>query len=90
MEETGYPSNSPAHKKLLRFYENKNNKPLFSIIHLSEKIKKRGQSLQKNVNKLLDRVSLDRTLLIKEKMKCIWNDEYADRKPTASPTRSEM
>jgi len=77
IEETGYPSNTPAHKKLLRCYENKDNKPLFSIIHLSEKIKRRGQSLQKNINSLLDRVSLDRGLLIKEKMKCIWNDESA-------------
>ena len=55
------------------------------MLQTSEKIKWRGEMLNLKQKKILDRVDLDRNLLITEKMQCIWADQvekkfYTNRK----------
>ena len=45
--------------------------PIAKLIHTSEKIKRRNYSFTIKMDRLFDRVYLDRNLLIKEKIQCI-------------------
>jgi len=45
---------------------------LIKLIHASERVKFSEMKQRMDVERLLDRVELDRNLIIKEKMKCIW------------------
>ena len=44
------------------------------MIRTSDKIEKKRKKFLKDVNNLLDRSQLDRPFLLREKLKCIWND----------------
>jgi len=44
---------------------------MINLIHTSEKIKRRNHSFAVKMDRMLDRVRLDRNLLIKEKIECI-------------------
>ena len=79
------PMNNSEHRKLVKQCFNKRNEGVKNILHTSEKIKWRGEMLNLKQKKILDRVDLDRNLLIKEKMQCIWADQvekkfYTNRK----------
>jgi len=73
--DTGYPSNSPSHRKLLNSCSNKKNRNVIKLIHASERVKFNEIKQKIAVDKLLERVELDRNLIIKEKMKCIWGEQ---------------
>lgn len=47
------------------------NRPVINMIHTSEKIKRRNYVLQQRMDRLLQRIALDRQLLIKDKIDCI-------------------
>lgn len=56
-----------------KFFDDR-NKAIAKIIHTSEKIKARSVATATKLDRMLDRVDLDRSLLINEKIKSIWND----------------
>jgi hypothetical protein len=70
-DDTGYPSHSPSHAILLEECFDSHNKPIANLIHTSEKIKRHNYALDIKMERMLDRVKLDRNLLIKEKINCI-------------------
>ena len=77
--DTGYPSNSPSHRKILNSCSNRKNKSVIKLIHATERVKYNEIKQKIAVDKLLDRVELDRNLIIKEKMKCIWGEQSAPK-----------
>jgi hypothetical protein len=77
--DTGYPSNSPSHRRILNSCSDKRNRNLIKLIHTSERIKYNEIKQKLTVDRLLDRVELDRNLIIKEKMKCIWGEQELEK-----------
>lgn len=73
--DTGYPSHSPSHQELMDRCIDFNSKPVVKLLHTTEKIKKRGHAFAVKMDRMFDRVCLDRTLLIKEKIECILGSE---------------
>ena len=51
---------------------------MINLIHTSEKIKRRNHSLAVMMDRLLERVSLDRSRLVREKVRCILGDTADD------------
>ena len=45
------------------------------ILHTSERIKYRSLQTKKKLDRILDKVELDRSLRLKEKMKLLWADD---------------
>jgi hypothetical protein len=73
-DETGYPSHSPRHAQLLTNCFDTKTRPLAKLLHTSEKMKRRNLANQLKQDRMLERVTLDRSLLIREKIKCLNSD----------------
>ena len=50
---------------------------MVKLLHTTEKIKHRNKAFAVKMDRMFDRVCLDRNLLIKEKIKCILGDDSA-------------
>lgn len=59
IEETGYPNNSSEHDLLFQTIDKK-GKGLASIVHTSEKSQIRYKKSKQLLNRILDKVDLDR------------------------------
>lgn len=81
-EDTGMPHHGPEQKKLLEACFDRRNRGIANIIHTSEKIQCRKVNGSERLDRLIDRVNLDRGLLIKEKMKVIMNG--SEHKPNGT------
>lgn len=75
VEETGYPMNTKDHRRLLKQCFNRYNRPLVNMVHTSEKIKHRSFQTKKKLDRMLDKVDLDRNFKLKEKMELLWADD---------------
>ena len=51
---------------------------MINLVHTSEKIKRRNHSLALMMDRMLERVSLDRCRLIREKIRCILGQSADD------------
>lgn len=85
--ETGHPLQGLQQKQLMRKCFNKHNRAIASLIHTSEKIKHRSVMTATQLDRMLDRVDLDRSLLINEKLKSICAEPHstkssANQRPT--------
>ncbi len=56
---------------------NKKNDGLLGLIETSDKLDAKRKKFLKDINGILDRTHLDRPFVLKEKMKCIWNESSA-------------
>lgn len=63
---------------------NSHNKPIVKLLHTSEKIKRRNGTLALKMDRMLDRVTLDRNFIIKEKIQCILGPTHKNAKDDAS------
>lgn len=59
-------------KNLLEFPKNLKNKPLAKLISATEYVNKQKLNTSKKLTKLLQRLDLDRPLLLKEKLDIFW------------------
>lgn len=53
-------------------------KPLFKVLAATENIKKNKKKGFEQINKLLERMDLDRPLIFKEKFDIIWNEKLCE------------
>jgi len=77
---------TPSQKKLFKKCFTKKNRPLGNLVNTSEKIMKSKQETIRQSTRILERLDLDRPLLIKEKLFCIIADQ--DDEPPPRPNRS--
>lgn len=66
---------SVRHFKLTRDHR---NKPLFKMVGAAESISKNKRRGNQKLVMLIERLDLDRPLILKEKLDVIWNEKKAD------------
>ena len=67
VEETGHPTASPSHASLLQSLEHQ-ERPFVKLLHTSDKIRIRNFTFSQKMDKILDRVFLDRNMMIRDKI----------------------
>ena len=72
VEETGFPEQSRKHRILMRKCFDRSNKPLANIVHTAEKKVLRSHSQQERLERLMDKIQLDRNQKLREKMELLW------------------
>lgn len=66
--DTGFPLQGEKQEVLMERFFTKSTRPLANMVHITEKIKARAIMQATRLDRMLDRVDLDRGLLINEKM----------------------
>lgn len=60
------------HKSLIKQHFNSRNLPIAKLLTTTERITHNHKKINKKLNKMLDRLDLDRPLLFKEKLQTVW------------------
>jgi len=54
---------------------NRYNRPLVNMIHTAEKIKHRSVKQRQDLDRMMDKIDLDRNFKLKEKMELLWAND---------------